>query len=67
MQRDVIVIPKAIKKAHQEENYATYDKCKLTADDVGKIQAMKYNIRMLSYPCAVAPMLVSLGYRGRYN
>jgi alcohol dehydrogenase (NADP+) len=53
LQRNVIVIPKAIKKSHQVENYKTLS-CKLTADDVAKIQAMKYKIRMLSYPCAQA-------------
>jgi alcohol dehydrogenase (NADP+) len=53
MRRRVIVIPKAIKNAHQVENYES-DKCKLTAEDMGKIQAMSYKIRMLSYPCATA-------------
>lgn len=53
LQRNVIVIPKAIKKSHQVENYKALS-CKLTADDVAKIQAMKYNVRMLSYPCAQA-------------
>ena len=53
LSRKVIVIPKAIKKAHQVENFKSLD-CKLTAEDIAKIQAMKYNIRMLSYPCAQA-------------
>jgi diketogulonate reductase-like aldo/keto reductase len=54
MHRKVIVIPKAIRKDHQVENYGTLEKCKLTADDIAKIQAMTYKIRMLSYPCAMA-------------
>jgi alcohol dehydrogenase (NADP+) len=54
MQRKVIVIPKAIKKDHQLENYAAQEKCKLTDEDVAKIQGMQYKIRMLSYPCAMA-------------
>jgi alcohol dehydrogenase (NADP+) len=53
LQRNVIVIPKAIKKTHQVENFKTLS-CKLTAEDVAKIEAMKYKIRMLSYPCAQA-------------
>jgi diketogulonate reductase-like aldo/keto reductase len=54
MQRKVIVIPKAIRKHHQVENYAALEKCKLKPEDVGTIQAINYNIRMLSYPCAMA-------------
>jgi len=53
MRRNVIVIPKAIKKAHQIENFGS-EKCALTSEDIAKIHAMKYNIRMLSYPCATA-------------
>lgn len=53
MQRNVIVIPKAIKKAHFTENFKTLS-CKLTAADIAQIEAMKYKIRMLSYPCATA-------------
>jgi diketogulonate reductase-like aldo/keto reductase len=54
LHRKVIVIPKAIKKAHQIENFNTLKKCKLTDEDIAKIQAMKYKVRMLSYPCAMA-------------
>jgi len=53
LRRNVIVIPKASKKAHQIENFGS-EKCALTAEDIAKIQAMKYNTRMLSYPCAQA-------------
>jgi alcohol dehydrogenase (NADP+) len=51
--RNVIIVPKAIKKAHQIENFET-EKCALKEEDIAKIQGMKYNIRMLSYPCALA-------------
>jgi alcohol dehydrogenase (NADP+) len=53
LRRNVIVIPKAIKKAHQIENFGS-EKCSLIEEDIGKTQGMKYNIRMLSYPCAQA-------------
>jgi len=54
MNRKVIVIPKALKKDHQAENFAAFEKCKLLPEDITKIEGMKYNIRMLSYPCALA-------------
>jgi len=54
MQRKVVVIPKAIRKDHQVENFKTLEKCKLLPEDIAKIQAMTYKIRMLSYPCAMA-------------
>jgi alcohol dehydrogenase (NADP+) len=54
LHRRVIVIPKALRKDHQVENYGTLTKCKLLPEDIAKIQAMTYKIRMLSYPCAMA-------------
>jgi alcohol dehydrogenase (NADP+) len=54
MGRQVIVIPKAAKVAHQKENYATSEKCKLTPEDVAKIESISANTqyRMLGSVCA---------------
>jgi alcohol dehydrogenase (NADP+) len=53
LQRNVVVIPKALRKDHMVENFAALS-CKLQKEDLDKIQAMKMNVRMLSYPCAMA-------------
>jgi len=53
MQRKVVVIPKAAQIAHQKENIATGDKCKLTAEDVSKIAglAKEKELRVNALPC----------------
>ena|ERR1700761_8362103 len=40
MQRKVVVIPKASKIEHQKENIVTLEKCKLTDEDVAKINGI---------------------------
>jgi alcohol dehydrogenase (NADP+) len=54
LQRNVIVIPKAINKDHMQQNFASLDKCKLEKEDINKINGMNVKVRMLSYPCAMA-------------
>jgi len=51
MHRKVVVIPKAAQAAHQKENIATPEKCKLTDADVSKIAEIKQNVRMNAVPC----------------
>jgi alcohol dehydrogenase (NADP+) len=51
MNRKIVVIPKASQVAHQKENLATLEKCKLTEADSGKISALKTNLRVNALPC----------------
>jgi alcohol dehydrogenase (NADP+) len=51
MQRKVTVIPKAAQAAHQKENLATPEKCKLTDADVAKIGEIKESNRLNALPC----------------
>jgi diketogulonate reductase-like aldo/keto reductase len=54
MARGVVVIPKAAKVAHQKENYASTEKCKLTPEDSAKIDSISATtqFRMLGNACA---------------
>jgi alcohol dehydrogenase (NADP+) len=51
MARNVVVIPKAASVAHQVENYATLEKCKLQSEDLQKINAVNVPQRFVMWPC----------------
>jgi alcohol dehydrogenase (NADP+) len=53
MGRGVVVIPKAAKVAHQKENYAALEKCKLTPEDVAKVESVSATnqYRLLGSTC----------------
>jgi alcohol dehydrogenase (NADP+) len=58
MRRDVVVIPKAGKTAHQKENLAAYEKCQLDDEDVKKINEIskKQTLRMNGDLCNPYPL-----------
>jgi alcohol dehydrogenase (NADP+) len=51
MARKVVVIPKAAQEAHQKENIATIEKCKLQAEDMEKMKALQVPLRLMNVPC----------------
>ena len=51
MARKVVVIPKAAQIAHQKENYAMLEECKLQSEDLQKIKAVNIPMRVVSFPC----------------
>jgi alcohol dehydrogenase (NADP+) len=51
LRRGVVVIPKASQEAHQKENIATVDKCRLTDEDVVALDGLKVPLRLYPNAC----------------
>jgi alcohol dehydrogenase (NADP+) len=50
--RGLIVIPKASQSEHQKDNIATLDQCKLTAQDIKDITALRVPLRLYENACS---------------
>jgi alcohol dehydrogenase (NADP+) len=51
LERGVIVIPKAAREDHREENYGTVGKCRFGEGDMEKLGNVGFKIRMNTFPC----------------